>query len=248
MIEQSRTRIAFVSPGQPRVIKPRARAMSVKWLKPPLAHTHNHTQIYICIYAVVLLPPRRPPCLRSNFAVKFERMPCKSRNRGQFRGNVNKYRCAPVSRARVSGIRTTPVRSHLVHTVSVLPYDTPPYTRSSRPRSVVPYLLSPSRPEINMKLVCNPDSLRGRRRKKTIFGHVALRARATRLNTTAWIILPPRPFLPSCSLRWSSSHPSLFSLPSNFTLASLRSIRFIAMPFFARRYPGASLPPPVDDR
>lgn len=48
-------------------------------------------------------PRRRPPRRRSNFAVKFERMPCKSRNRGQFRGNVNKYRCTLVSRATVPG-------------------------------------------------------------------------------------------------------------------------------------------------
>lgn len=83
--------IAFVSPSQPRVIKPRARAMA-KVAEPPPHHTSPPP-----------FPLRCPPRLRSNFAVKFERMPCKSRNRGQFRGNVNKYRCTLVSRATFPG-------------------------------------------------------------------------------------------------------------------------------------------------
>lgn len=88
--------------------------------------------------------------------MKFERMPCKSRNRGQFRGNVNKYRCTLVSRAMVPGyglVVSLPAQSPY----SVLP---PPLSLlpPSHPPSSVPSSLS--RPEINMKLVCNPDSLR----------------------------------------------------------------------------------------
>lgn len=100
-------RIAFVSPSQPRVIKPRARAMDKVAVNPLTALLH-------------LLLPRRPPRLRSNFAVKFERMPCKSRNRGQFRGNVNKYRCTLVSRATFPGygLMANPVPSPRGPTVS----------------------------------------------------------------------------------------------------------------------------------
>lgn len=71
-----------------RALSNLGHAQWIKWLSPPLP-TASH--------------PRHSPRLRSNFAVKFERMPCKSRNRGQFRGNVNKYRCTLVSRATVPG-------------------------------------------------------------------------------------------------------------------------------------------------
>lgn len=104
------SRIAFVSPSQPRVIKPRARAMD-KVAETPSPH---------------LLPPRCPPRLRSNFAVKFERMPCKSRNRGQFRGNVNKYCCTLVSRATFPDwwwiLRSRPVQ--FLHDSSTLSFHT----------------------------------------------------------------------------------------------------------------------------
>lgn len=71
-----------------RALSNLGHAQWIKWLSPPLP-TASH--------------PRYSPRLRSNFAVKFERMPCKSRNRGQFRGNVNKYRCTLMSRATVPG-------------------------------------------------------------------------------------------------------------------------------------------------
>lgn len=112
-------------------------AQWTKWLNPPppprpAALLH-------------LLPPRCPPRLRSNFAVKFERMPCKSRNRGQFRGNVNKYRCTLVSRATFPG-----------YGLMVNPAQSP---RSVNHPPATPPLSPSTQPEINMKLVCNPDSL-----------------------------------------------------------------------------------------
>lgn len=70
-------------------------------------------------------PPSRPPRRRSNFAVKFERMPCKSQNRGQFRGNVNKYRCTFVSRATIPGyglvVRVSPRAIALLRSVALSP-------------------------------------------------------------------------------------------------------------------------------
>jgi len=97
----------------------------------------------------------------------------------------------------------------------------------------------PSGPEINMKLVCNPDSLRGRRRKKTIFGHVALRARPTRLSTTDY---SPSPFsLPPVFLSPGPSWlliASLFCAPSNLAVSpSAQSRDRDSSPFLACRVP-----------
>jgi len=78
-----------------------------------------------------------------------------------------------------------------------------------------------------MKLVCNPDSLRGRRRKETIFGHVALRARPTRLSTTDYF---PSPF--SLSSVFLSSGPSWIVIVSLFRAPSNLIAR---PPFVARR-------------
>lgn len=71
--------------------------------------------------------------------MKFERMPCKSRNRGQFRGNVNKYRCTLVSRATVPGyglVVSLPAQSP--YSVLPSPLSLPPPFPSSVVGALIP--------------------------------------------------------------------------------------------------------------